>query len=97
VPVSDPWVVWSFEHDAWWKPGGWGYTPALDEAGHFTELEALRIEHHANFPLRVIHEQAMPLTDALGQARPGGEQMHDAEQQHRDPERRLADRRGDGD
>jgi hypothetical protein len=58
------WVVWSFEHAGWWRSGGWGYTPDLAEAGHFTEAEALRIEADANRYARVRNEQAMPLIDA---------------------------------
>lgn len=27
------WLIWSYEHDAWWKPGGFGYTSTLAEAG----------------------------------------------------------------
>lgn len=55
-------VIWSFEHDAWWQPGGWGYTRDLDEAGHYSPVEAARIVAQAN--LITVEEQAIPLEDA---------------------------------
>jgi hypothetical protein len=61
-----PWVVWSFEHDAWWAPGRLGYVQDLAAAGRYTKLEAIEIERHANQYLRdgVIREQALPLAQA---------------------------------
>lgn len=56
------WVVWSFEHDAWWRPNRWGYTPNLAEAGRYTQSDALEIERRANVVR--INEQALPLADA---------------------------------
>ena len=56
------WVVWSFEHDAWWGPHRWGYTPDLAEAGHYTQLEAEAIERQAN--VVALHECAMPWIEA---------------------------------
>ncbi len=35
--------IWSFEHKAWWKTGGWGYTNHTDQAGKFTAAEAIDI------------------------------------------------------
>lgn len=64
-PESDPWVIWSFEHEGWWRPGGWGYTPQLAEAGHYTEGEARAIEADANRYSTMVHEQAMSLNTAL--------------------------------
>jgi hypothetical protein len=65
--MSEPvwWVVWSFEHDGWWRPGGWGYTPHLAEAGHYTEADARRIEHQANYHRRTVYEKALSLEEAL--------------------------------
>lgn len=34
------WVVWSFEHQGWWRPKAEGYTPDLEEAGKFSRVEA---------------------------------------------------------
>jgi hypothetical protein len=61
--VSDVWVVWSFEHDGWWRLGGWGYTRDLAQAGHYREAEAREIERDANIT-GVINEKAIPLTEA---------------------------------
>jgi hypothetical protein len=62
-PDPQPWVVWSFEHNAWWRPHRWGYTADVHEAGRYTEFEAKVIELHANIVR--IHERAMPLEEAL--------------------------------
>jgi hypothetical protein len=37
------WLVWSFEHDAWWKGNTSGYTKVKEEAGLFTFEEAQQI------------------------------------------------------
>lgn len=33
-------VIWSHEHDQWWRPDSMGYTPNLHEAGRYTREEA---------------------------------------------------------
>jgi hypothetical protein len=55
-------VIWSYEHDAWWRPHQWGYTPNLAEAGHYNANHAERIVTHAN--LITVNERAMPLAEA---------------------------------
>jgi hypothetical protein len=59
---ADPWVVWSFEHNAWWSPARRGYTPDVDRAGRYTRADAEAIEQQAN----VVHinEWALPLARA---------------------------------
>ena len=43
--------IWSFEHQAWWRPGHAGYTMKQDEAGLYEQNEALDICFNANrFP-----------------------------------------------
>jgi hypothetical protein len=42
------WLVWSIEHNAWWKPNGNGYTRDRAEAGRFTFLEAATICEESN-------------------------------------------------
>lgn len=40
-PVSaDPVLIWSMEHDAWWRPNWRGYTLSRAEAGVYTRREA---------------------------------------------------------
>jgi hypothetical protein len=64
---SEPWVVWSIEHDAWWRPGERGYTRELLLAGIYTKADA---ERHARNP---ENERAMPLRVALAEATGGYE------------------------
>lgn len=42
------WLIWSYEHDAWWRPGGFGYTRALAEAGVYSGADVDRIIRQAN-------------------------------------------------
>lgn len=35
--------IWSNEHEGWWKPGGWGYTKDIEQAGTFTQEKAIEI------------------------------------------------------
>jgi hypothetical protein len=61
--TDDPYIIWSFEHHAWWRPGGWGYTPDLREAGHYPRAEAEAMVAQAN----IVHwnETMLPLREAL--------------------------------
>lgn len=40
--MSQLFRIWSNEHQAWWRPGAWGYTREVGEAGWFTPDETLR-------------------------------------------------------
>jgi hypothetical protein len=53
-------VIWSIEHEAWWRPGWAGYTPVLAEAGRYDQAEADEILARANFVR--VNECAIPLT-----------------------------------
>jgi hypothetical protein len=53
-------VIWSIEHDAWWRPGWAGYTPVLAEAGRYDQAGADEILARANFVK--VNECAIPLT-----------------------------------
>ena len=61
--MPDRFVIWSFEHDAWWRPGGYGYTPELAEAGRYTWADAQFIVRQAN--IITMNEAAIPLARAL--------------------------------
>ena len=41
--MSDTYLVWSNEHRAWRKPGGYGYSTGLDGAGRFSRERAIEI------------------------------------------------------
>jgi hypothetical protein len=44
VPLTgDRWLVWSNEHNGWWRPGRAGYTEDMGQAGRFTFTEAQQI------------------------------------------------------
>ena len=36
------WLVYSREHEAWWRPASAGYTTSIAEAGRYTKAEAAR-------------------------------------------------------
>lgn len=41
--MDDPYLIWSHEHSAWWKPGARGYTNSPALAGRFNPDVALAI------------------------------------------------------
>lgn len=41
-------IIWSHDHRAWWKPGGWGYTTLTHLAGRFSKEVAEQFVQHAN-------------------------------------------------
>lgn len=45
--MDDLYLVWSNEHDGWWKPGERGYSTGLRGAGHYPREHAIRICKHA--------------------------------------------------
>lgn len=63
--ASDAWLVWSFEHDAWWGPNGCGYNANVLRAGIYSEADAKEIERNANGDARQRNEKAMSLSDVL--------------------------------
>jgi hypothetical protein len=38
-----PYLIWSDEHEAWWRPNCRGYTTKVSEAGGYTFAEAAEI------------------------------------------------------
>lgn len=67
-PPRVDYVIWSNEHQAWWKPSGLGYTPYFDQAGRFSRANALQIAADARggwSPGKPPPEIAIPWTDAF--------------------------------
>ena len=60
-------VIWSFEHHAWWRAGRVGYTSRLEHAGLYSRAEAERIVRDANVVR--INEECLTLVDALAEER----------------------------
>lgn len=46
--LNREWLIWSFEHNAWWKPNEMGYTESRDSAGRYTIERATKIVEQAN-------------------------------------------------
>jgi hypothetical protein len=63
-------VIWSFEHEAWWRPGRWGYTRELAEAGHYTQAEAAQIVVNANCHSPQCNETMLLLSEAQASGSP---------------------------
>jgi len=59
---GDTYVIWSYEHGAWWRPASCGYTTRLEEAGHYSKVEADRIVADAN--IVSLNECALTLNEA---------------------------------
>jgi hypothetical protein len=57
-------VIWSFEHRAWWRPAKCGYTEQFAEAGRYSKDDADAIVVKANRYVKWPHEQAMLLSTA---------------------------------
>jgi hypothetical protein len=55
---SRDWLVWSYEHDAWWGPGRMGYVKDSRKAGRYTYEEAEAICAQANRFSEVVMEEA---------------------------------------
>ena len=62
------WVIWSFEHQAWWRPDWRGYTDQLSDAGRYSTIEAGLIVVNANVVAE--EERALPLDIAERQGPP---------------------------
>jgi hypothetical protein len=63
----DDYVVWSNEHQCWWRSNQCGYTRHLDQAGRYEREEALKICRAARdgwAPGKVPPEVPVRLEDA---------------------------------
>jgi hypothetical protein len=65
-------VIWSVEHQAWWRPGRRGYTVSLAHAGRYEFEDAHDIVWNANRYLKggTCHECMIPET-AIKDQTPG--------------------------
>ena len=52
-------LIWSIEHNAWWKPLSRGYTEKREQAGRYTFQEACKIVKGANIMLKDVPNEAM--------------------------------------
>ena len=41
--MEEMYLIWSFEHNAWWGPNERGYTTTISEAGRYTAGGAISI------------------------------------------------------
>ncbi len=46
--TGEKYLIWSNEHNSWWKPYSYGYTNSIQEAGRYSLEEAMEIEKDAN-------------------------------------------------
>lgn len=60
-------LIWSLEHNAWWRPARNGYTTSMKDAGIYTYSDAQNICIDANAPCRGrnAHEAMVPYTPEL--------------------------------
>lgn len=59
--MTTGWVIWSFEHRAWWRGGMSGYTGELMTAGVYDFEDAKAICERAN--IGVVKEAMLPWPD----------------------------------
>ena len=60
------WLIWSKEHQGWWRSAECGYSADVSEAGCYSAEDALRICEKANrYSDGVIHEIAVPAAVVL--------------------------------
>lgn len=56
--MTTGYVIWSFEHQQWWRANRCGYTEHLDEAGRYTAAEAGHIVANAFIGEHVMLHEA---------------------------------------
>lgn len=42
-------LIWSNEHNAWWRPNSQGYTHSIEAAGRYSLKEAISVSNQANY------------------------------------------------
>jgi len=61
---DDDVVIWSVEHEGWWRPNRLGYTDTLADAGRYTREDADEIVEDAN--RLEFNECAIPIRALAG-------------------------------
>jgi len=65
--MSEPYLVWSNQHRAWWRPESRGYTTDIRGAGWYTRDEAISISGQARDgwgdPSKAPDELAIAIND----------------------------------
>lgn len=56
---SSKWLIWSIEHDGWWKPNRHGYTKYKFQAGRYSFKDACEIVKNSNWRDKDNPEEAM--------------------------------------
>ena len=64
-------LVWSFEHDSWWRADWNGYTKNIDEAGRYLYASCLKILDSGNMHKDRINEAIVPITGYLKESLEG--------------------------
>lgn len=59
---ADKYLVWSNEHQMWWRPGHRGYTRTIEEAGRYSHTEATEIVSRATLFGRLAQTRTNPVT-----------------------------------
>lgn len=57
---SSYYYIWSFEHNAWWRPNELGYTKSISEAGIYQPERAHKICLNANIT-GTVNEVMVPV------------------------------------
>lgn len=46
--IENKYFIWSYEHDAWWRPDFCGYSKDINEAGYYSFKDVAAICKSAN-------------------------------------------------
>lgn len=60
--MTDKYLIWSNEHQLWWRPGHRGYTGYIEEAGRYDQDEAIDIVVKASCDLQLHITRTNPVT-----------------------------------
>lgn len=57
---NERWLIWSHEHNAWWRADSASYTSLVTDAGRYTFEEAVSISTNANYGLHFGKDRTHP-------------------------------------